>query len=265
MAQKKPEPIIREVETGQWMMTFSDLLTLLLAFFVMLLTMSSMDDRKFKDAFGLFSGAFGTLAKQSEPGLAPDFIVPVSAPIPEILVRDIEDLLDRHLREKQEEPIPPPEVPPEPPEYQTLFELEPIEEGVEVRIAGSVLFDPGTARLSKASADLLRVVAGEVAELGVPVRVQSYVPPRSGDRDAAWALSLDRAAAVTDVMANVRGVDTTHISLMGYGRAAPRTLQLDRSGSIVTLTFFTDDTDLKERFTPEPNAPAAPSTEDNDG
>ena len=240
---KKPPPIIVEVEMGQWMMTFSDLLTLLLAFFVLLLTMSSMDDRKFKDAFGMFSGAFGTLAKQEQAGMAPDFIVPVNAPIPEILVSDLNDLLDRHLREQLDEQKPKPVRAPEPEEYKPLFETEVMEDGVEVRIAGDVLFADGSDELAPESIELLRLVAGEVADMSIPVRVQSYVPPRTIDRDLAWELSLNRAAAVTEVISVVRGVDPQKLSLIGYGRQAPRTLRVDREGTLLVLTFFTEDTD----------------------
>ena len=45
--------IIEEVKTGEvpkWMVTFSDLATLLLTFFVLLLSMSSMDNKKGKNA-----------------------------------------------------------------------------------------------------------------------------------------------------------------------------------------------------------------------
>ncbi|MFT7625949.1 MAG: chemotaxis protein MotB, partial [Myxococcota bacterium] len=202
MAQKKPEPIIQEVVLGQWMTSFSDLLTLLLAFFVLLLTMSAMDDKKFQDAFGMFSGAFGTLAKQKEGGMTQNFIVPIRAPIPEILVRDLREVLDRHLRERSDDRKEGESTPPEPVEYRNYFEAEVVAHGVEVRIAGDVLFKPGSAVLAKDSLRLLRVVAEEVSAANVPVRVQSFVPPRE-DRDAAWVLSLDRASVVTDVVSRV--------------------------------------------------------------
>ena len=49
------------VNTLAWMMTFSDLVMLLLTFFVLLLTMSSMDKKKLKDLFTNFSGSTGVL------------------------------------------------------------------------------------------------------------------------------------------------------------------------------------------------------------
>ena len=59
----------REPEGGnqrpanEWMATFADLVTLLLTFFVLLLTMSSLDTKALKSSFGFFDGAVGVLAR----------------------------------------------------------------------------------------------------------------------------------------------------------------------------------------------------------
>ena len=245
--KKKPEPIKDEVMLGKWMLTFSDLLTLMLTFFVLLFSMSSMDDAKFTEAFGIFSGAFGTLARHADVGKAPDFIMPVPAPVPERLVTDLQDLMDRHLREKLEKPLPPPEIPPAPEEYRPYFETEPQPQGLDVRIAGSALFEPGTANLLSDSRELLRAVASEVAALGIPVRVSSWVPPER-DPAAAWNLSLDRAAAVTEALASVRGVQHRNLTLVGYAQPAPAELTGREGEARVILTFFTSDAALRESF-----------------
>jgi len=44
-----------------WMATFSDMMTLLLTFFVLLLSMSSLDQQKLKEALGSLKGALGVL------------------------------------------------------------------------------------------------------------------------------------------------------------------------------------------------------------
>ena len=252
---KKPEPEYVEVPTGQWMMTFSDLLTLLLAFFVLLLTMSSMDQRKFEEAFGMFTGAFGTLAKQAEPGMTPEFIVPINAPLPEVLVSDVEDVFERNMREELPEELQKPEIPPEPAEYRHLFEAEAVVDGIEVRIAGELLFRGDTAELQPRSKRLLQTVASDIAREGAPVRVKSYEPPGSV-RGESWRLSLDRAASVVDALATSRELDTSLLSIMGYERPAPRASRVDRTKSVVVLHFFNR------------RAPAAqpqPETEDSNG
>ena len=252
---KKVEPEFIEVASGEWMMTFSDLLTLLLAFFVLLLTMSSMDQRKFEEAFGMFSGAFGTLAKQAEPGMTPDFIVPINAPLPEILASDVEDVLERTMREELPEELRLAEIPPEPAEYRHLFEAEAVTNGVEVRIAGALLFDGDSAKLLPHSTRLLQTVAGDIAREGTPVRIKAYEPPRNSRVDA-WTLSLDRAASVVDALADSRELDTRLLSIMGYGRPAPRASRLDRTKSVVVIHFFNRRA---------PSAPLQLETEDSDG
>lgn len=226
-----------------WMLTFSDLLTLMLVFFVLLYSMSSMDDKKFEGAFGMMTGAFGALGKAKEAELTPDPFQAAMAPIPEFLVRDIKDLLQRHMREMPEEIIEPPEIMPLPEQYDEFFKVDRIDEGVEVSIAAAILFDKSGYKLLPRSVRLLREVGDEVARWGVPARIEAYVDPDTRNRDAAWDLSIYRASTVTNVIVGVKGVDQKLLSMMGYGRPAPRRLQADSGGSLVRVIFYTNKRD----------------------
>ena len=66
--EERDQIIIQEIEikntSMEWLMTFSDVLTLLMTFFVLLISMSSMDSKKLQETFGFFTGALGIL----EPG-----------------------------------------------------------------------------------------------------------------------------------------------------------------------------------------------------
>ncbi len=55
----EPEPI--EEESADWLATFSDMVTLLLVFFVLLLSMSTVEDVKFISVSGAMRDAFGGL------------------------------------------------------------------------------------------------------------------------------------------------------------------------------------------------------------
>ena len=62
MVDRKKEVAGRvEPNTGAWLVTFSDLVMLLLTFFVLLLSMSSMDTKKLESMFAHFKGATGAL------------------------------------------------------------------------------------------------------------------------------------------------------------------------------------------------------------
>jgi chemotaxis protein MotB len=60
MAKKCPEPDCPKCLPG-WLAAFGDLMSLLLCFFVLLLSMSSMDAKKVQDAIGSLSGALSVL------------------------------------------------------------------------------------------------------------------------------------------------------------------------------------------------------------
>jgi chemotaxis protein MotB len=63
MAQRsgKKRESLAVMDSNGWLTTFADLVMLLLTFFVMLLSMSSMDAKKLKETFSRFQGAPGVL------------------------------------------------------------------------------------------------------------------------------------------------------------------------------------------------------------
>jgi len=243
MAKKapKPEPIIVRIQAAKWMLTMSDLLTLMLTFFVLLISMSSMDDAKLQTAFGLFAGAFGAMSEAGQMGLTPGFTRPVeSTQQPSAIVAGMEDSIEHYVRGRFEKNPPPAQSTRELDEYRNQFLVDRTDDAIEVRIAGGILFEGKTATLSPDSEALLREVSDEVASKGWPVRVESYVKPQPGQEELAWELSLKRAAAVTDILANRSPSDEKLLSLAGYGR--PLSGDDSKAGEVVRLLFFSPKT-----------------------
>jgi len=241
--QKKPEPNIRVVNPVAWMLTFSDLLTLMLVFFVLLFSMSTIDNQKMKGAFGTLTGAFGALGKTELAEMTPKPFQSMMAPVPEKLVRKLEDMLQRHIREEPIKIVKPPEHEALPEPYRKNFKVERVDDGVEVMIGADILFDRSGWKLKPQSIELLKEVGSEVAEWGVPVKIEAFVSPEDENRDKAWDLSTYRAWAVTDVIAAVEGVDRQLLSMMGYGRPAPKNLRTGVGASPVRVKFFTQARD----------------------
>jgi len=71
-----------------WLFTFSDVLTLLMTFFVLLISMSSMDSKALRNTFGFFNGALANLsgAKRSK-GSAAQSGGATGRPMPTVTVR----------------------------------------------------------------------------------------------------------------------------------------------------------------------------------
>ncbi len=60
--KKKKGEEEEEADTTVWMVTFGDLLSLLLTFFVLMFSMNTLDDQVVKDMFSTFSGGSGVLS-----------------------------------------------------------------------------------------------------------------------------------------------------------------------------------------------------------
>lgn len=63
-----PEPEPEESEDTSWMATFSDMVTLLLVFFVLLVSMSTVEVKRFQTVFGSMRMAFGGLSSSEVAG-----------------------------------------------------------------------------------------------------------------------------------------------------------------------------------------------------
>ena len=70
------------------MVTYSDLVTLLLTFFVLLLSMANMDDIKFSQAAGSLQGAFGVFGGMDRKEISAPAVVEIT-PIHDDMVQRI--------------------------------------------------------------------------------------------------------------------------------------------------------------------------------
>lgn len=81
MARKKKTQPVDEGDPNAWMATFSDLVTLLITFFVLLLSMSSLDAKVLDDTVGFFNGRLGALGTTTEASLTASDVNAPEAPV----------------------------------------------------------------------------------------------------------------------------------------------------------------------------------------
>ena len=98
--EKKGDP---GLDPNAWMVTFSDLLTLMLTFFVLLLTMRSLDSQVIKTTFNLMYGGLGVLGSSDKTAYQEDmkFIVPPSKFDPTMVRRLLESTIPREFFQEQ--------------------------------------------------------------------------------------------------------------------------------------------------------------------
>lgn len=77
MRVRVPKIISESDHSTRWLMTFSDVLMLLITFFVFMISMTSLDSKRLLTTFGHFQGAFGILGTGKPPGLTIEARKPV--------------------------------------------------------------------------------------------------------------------------------------------------------------------------------------------
>ncbi len=197
-----------------WLVTFGDLVTLLLTFFVLLLSMSSMD-RSVLTRITFFADDVGFLTNRSA-GLIPQ------------RVRLVIDALDKpwEVLEKQKRIkdllFPEDELPPEISRSTLDANLQVLArpEGVALVLTDALLFPSGGSRLSDAARKMLDSVYDVLLFMPAPVNVSGYTDDVGGDAAANYVLSGERALAVLEYFLT-RGLPPERFSVSGYGPAWP--------------------------------------------
>ena len=194
---KKP----REVQE-EWLLTFGDMMALLLTFFVLLFAISSSDPGKFDKAIKSIQDAIGSAAISRE-------ILDLSGKQSEASF----ELLGGEVKEIIKEG-----------NLQNAVEVDVNEKGLVLNILGGALFESGSAKVQKGIKPLLLEVALMVKKLPYKIIVEGHtdnVKAKGGAYPSNWELSAARAAAVVRVMVEEGGVEPARFSAVGYAEFQP--------------------------------------------
>lgn len=210
------------VEEGlpPWMGTFADLMSLLLTFFILILSFANMDVIKFSAAVASLQDAFGTaMATHEYEGTNIPSPITISDPSRTRLVELEIGSLDeaRNLRRDIEEMV-------ERSQLDNLVEVEETDRGVVVRVIGQLLFDPGSVDLRPESFVLLNELALLIQAVPGPVSIEGHTDDTgTSDRDplSNWRLSSGRAISVLDYLSNVQTIDAKRLSVSGFASTRP--------------------------------------------
>jgi chemotaxis protein MotB len=210
----------------RWLLTYADLITLLMVFFVVLYSMSQADSEKFRKISAALSTAFNLEVLQGTPeaGLM-DGIAQPEAPIDD-LINDNEVPQVARLQRKIEAVT---DGATQQPDVTVVRDRE----GIVIRLSGSYLFDSGRAELKPNSLALLDAIAGELRALPNDIRVDGHTdatPIDSPRYPTNWELSTARALAVTRYLSETDGIRAGRMIAAGFGEYRPLASNGTREG-----------------------------------
>ena len=189
------------------MATFSDMVTLLMTFFVMLMAMANFEDtRRIEAVFHSIKSALGVGANQMNrvgthneaQSMTPDSprqdsIQPVMAKLRQAFSKHLSDDLVRMVNNEQE---------------------------IRLRLDDRVLFRPGSTTLHPAAYALLTDIATVLSEEPVEIRVEGHTDA-SGDSVANWGLSSGRAVAVVLALQEKGPIEGKRLEADAFGEFRP--------------------------------------------
>ncbi len=230
-----------------WILTFADLMVLLLCFFVLMLSFSEMDAAKFKlmsgslhEAFGVQTSIHATEAPKGTSVEALEFSpgIPEPTDIDEVRQHTVDsdlDTLDLGLQQRLREIKAAEEsAAHETQELRAIFQQE-IDDGrllirqdgsdVVIQLLEKDSFPSGSADLEAASLDTLAKIGLLVSGMSGAITVSGHtdnVPIRAGGAYRSnWDLSAARAASVGHELL-AAGLDPARLMVSGHADTQPR-------------------------------------------
>lgn len=195
--------------TDRWLLTYADLITLLLAFFIIMFSMSHLDAKRFGKVSQALAGILNGRSVNAiferqfddEEGSGPLKISRLRT-----MMRIIEyKAFEKGIDEKK-------------------FETEIAERGLVIHIMEQALFASSEATLSEKATDVLDLVASELKGIPNHIRVEGHTdnsPILTGKYVSNWELSSARATEVVRYLMTEHNISGKNISALGYGEFRP--------------------------------------------
>lgn len=194
-------PFHESSEKDRYLITYADLITLLLGLFILLYTASNLDIQKYEKMLSAFGNVFGTETAKIKIDAIPDKVI--STPLDK-LKNDITQL----IAESDTKSI----------------RMEENERGITIHILEDIVFPSGSADLKSTSKIVLKRVADIIKKLPNDIRVEGHtdnIPINSSVFPSNWHLSVARALNTAYYLIKEEGVNPDKVSIVGYAEYKP--------------------------------------------
>ncbi|MBC5630954.1 OmpA family protein [Clostridium sp. NSJ-6] len=197
-----------DINTNAWMDTYADTITLLLTFFILLYSFSTIDNEKLKQIASSLKGQVSGTPMVVEPiGDEVEILEPgVGSKNPyDILVEKVTTIIEENG-------------------LSDVITIREEDAGVILQLGNSILFDSSKAILKSESFEALDVISSIIPQIDNEIMVQGHTdnrPINSYVYPSNWELSTARAVAVVKYFINEKGLDPARFSATGYGENRP--------------------------------------------
>jgi chemotaxis protein MotB len=199
-----------------WAIPYGDLVTLLLAFFVVMYAISSVNEGKYRVVADSLNAAFRGPATTTDPvQVGEKAATTAAAPIVQ-LEPEVKTMALRQLAQQVTEAMDALIV-------QGLVDVQAGDGFVEIAIRSDLLFASGVAKLAPEAQTAIRMLGDALKAFPNSIRVEGHtdnVPVAGGAFASNWELSAARAASVVHMLVD-SGVDPRRLSVVAFGEFRP--------------------------------------------
>lgn len=203
--KKRPE---KEPNNERWLLTYSDLITLLMVFFVILYAMSNVSSSKYKavsDSFRSVMGGGGNIIADSNGD--GDSVTPIQTEQQKF--DDMQKDMDKYISEYGLGDS-----------VSTYME----DKGLIIRFNDSMIFDTGKADVKEDVKNKLIKISNVINKVDNYIRVEGHtdnVPIKNDQYKSNWQLSSIRSSNVGEFLIDYGKISPQRVSVVGYGEYKP--------------------------------------------
>ncbi len=215
------EKIVKD-NNERWLLTYADLMNLLLILFILLFAFSQVDTQKFQQLSQSLSSVFGNGEPPSviQGGASGNSLINFPATMPSPVIpsqleeQQIEGITKEVSEMVQEDGL------------GGNIDVKLQERGVVISIKAQVSFKSGSADIEKNSQeDIIKIGKDILSKIpNKHIRVEGHtdnIPINSALYPSNWYLSSARATSVLTLLIDKAGINPKLISAVGYGEQAP--------------------------------------------
>lgn len=184
------------------MTTYADMVTNLMALFVLLYAFSELDVQRFQSIITAFQAHAGVLTGGQMVGDLSTQAVPRERD-------EVAQILNDFVQKQG---------------LRDSVRVIPSEEGVTLSFLDHVMFDSGKADLREGSKPILRSLGVLLAQFSYRVRIEGHtdnVPIHNAQFPSNWELSVYRASRVVRFLEEASRIPSHRLSAVGYGEYRP--------------------------------------------
>jgi len=281
-----PEIEEQEDEGGgdEWMTTFADLMSLLLTFFILLLSFANMDVIKFRDAQGSLKNAFGVQFDDTIRGEQRT----KAASIVDLLYKTKDSVVNLELEIRQSQGAVKSMIQARMQSNEDIYKklqsivrdqnlgdqvvVENTSRGVIITVNGQLFFYSGSSVLREESFPLLDSITNVVAEFPYKLTIEGHTDNtqiKTSEFPSNWELSTGRAISAVKYILSSGKIDPEKLGAGGYSDTRPiaqnDTPEGRRINRRIEFVFFRDDMEIKEFEDLQQKEDPAPSLPGTDG